>query len=204
MRKLLVVTFAMALLIGCSSEPEKKPAEVKKAPPKNEIVTGRVALQKMIAPAHFWSPDVRPFRLESTPTKEAAGADGKAGVWKAFFGSVARGTEKPFVWSGLTADDAPSPGTQTAGGEDTWSASNASAYPFDLAYLKVDSDKAYEVAQKHGGEAIMKKHADQTVHYVLSWSTAVNKLIWEVDYGEGPDLSVLVDASTGEFLRVKH
>ena len=77
---------------------------------------------------------------------------------------------------------------------------------FDIAFLKVDSDKAFEVAQKHGGDKIVEKNPDIGVLYVLDWSNATSELIWHVMYGNSRDdtkLRVAVNASNGEFIRVE-
>jgi hypothetical protein len=198
---------ALVFLAGCSSEAPKPAATpVAKEPPKQEMVTGRVAFQKFYQAARLWSADARCFRLESDITKESPGRDGKAGVWRAFFASPTRNASKQFVWSGLTADDAPSRGVAPVGADQAFSASNVSTQPFDIAFLKVDSDQALEVSQKHGGEAILKKSADQPVRYILNWNPKKNQLEWHVVYGTAEldaKLNVAVNASTGEFERVE-
>ena len=71
---------------------------------------------------------------------------------------------------------------------------------FDIAFLKVDSDKAFEIAQKHGGDKI----TDTPVTYLLDWNPGENNLIWHVIYGNsrnGAKLVVDVDASSGLFVR---
>jgi hypothetical protein len=78
--------------------------------------------------------------------------------------------------------------------------------PFDIAFLKVDSDKAYDVAQKNGGEKLTKKDPKQPVIFVLSWDATSNQLVWHVLYGENPTeakLRIAVDATSGAFLRVE-
>jgi hypothetical protein len=75
-----------------------------------------------------------------------------------------------------------------------------------MGFLKVDSDKAYEVAQKNGGEKLTKKDPKQPVIFVLSWDATKNQLVWHVLYGENPTeakLSIAVDATSGAFLRVE-
>jgi hypothetical protein len=77
---------------------------------------------------------------------------------------------------------------------------------FEVAFMKVDSDKAFEEAQKHGGEKVLAKSPDLPVLYVADWKGTENKLIWHVIYGTDRDsakLKVAVDASTGEFLNVE-
>jgi hypothetical protein len=109
------------------------------------------------------------------------------------------------VWSGTDAADAPSRGINP-GVEDTYSPNNSSTQVFDIAFLKVDTDKAFEVAQAHGGDKLLEKTPDTPVLYLLDWSSATNELIWHVIYGTSRDeakLRVAVNASSGDFMRVE-
>jgi len=112
---------------------------------------------------------------------------------------------KMYVWSGLVGPDAPEQGISFSA-EDTWSATNSSTVPFDMAFLKVDSDKAYEVAEKNGGDKLTKKDPKQPVTFQLSWDVTKNQLVWHVLYGDNPSeakLRIAVDATSGAFLRVE-
>ncbi|HUK87822.1 MAG TPA: hypothetical protein VLT85_09170 [Terriglobales bacterium] len=197
---------ALVLLAGCSSEAPKPVAPVAKQPPQQETLTGRMAFQKLYQAARLWNADARCFRLESAITKESNGRDGKSGVWRAIFASPGRGIARPFTWSGLTADDAPNPGVAPAGPEDSFNPANTSTQPFDIVYLKADSDQSLEVAQKHGGEAILKKDPNQPVRYILDWNPKKSQLEWHVIYGTAEldaKLNVAVNASSGDFVRVE-
>ena len=206
MRKPLVVLCALAFLLsGCSSSnnSESKPSEA--AAKKAEYETGRVAFQKMYLLAREWAPDATPFRLQSRFTADAPASEGKSGVWRASFASPGRNMMKMFVWSGLVGPDAPEQGISFSA-EDSWSPTNTSARVFNLGFLKVDSDKAYEVAQKNGGQKLTAKDPKQPVFFVLDWDGAKNQLVWHVIYGNSQDdakLRIAVDASSGEFLRVE-
>ena len=207
MKKLLMAVISLALLAGCSSQPSKT-AEEKPAKPaakQAELSTGRLAFQQLYIAAHGWAPDARPYQIVSQLTKESDGHDGKAGVWRAGFASAARRAIKPYVWSGLEADDAPSPGI-SPGVEDSYNPANTSTQAFDIGFLKIDSDKAFEVAQKHGGAKLLQKDSKQPVMYICDWNPRENELIWHVIYGTGTDnarLRVAVNATSGEFLRVE-
>jgi hypothetical protein len=202
---------AAGLLLGlfaCSSgnqqtpKEEQTPAPAQPAEPKSEASTGRIAFQRMYAAARTWTPDAQGFRLESQPTSDATGGDGKSAVWRARFGSQSKGAAKPIVWSGSSDPDAPSRGVNT-GGEDSFNPSNAYTRPFDIAFLKSDSDKAFQVAQQHGGKKLLDKNPKMPVRYLLQWDPQKNSLVWHVSYGEGGKLRVAVNASTGEFIRVE-
>ena len=149
MKKLLMAMLALVLMAGCSSEPSQ-PAPAQKPQPKPpEFVTGRVAFQQLFIAAHGWARDAQPYRVESILTADSKGKDGKSAVWRAFFASPLQRGVKPYVWSGEEAPDAPSRGINP-GSEDNYSPTNSSTQVFDVVFLKVDSDKALDVAQKHG------------------------------------------------------
>ena len=46
------------------------------------------------------------------------------------------------------------------GTEDTYNPSNSSTHVFDMQFLKIDSDKAFTEAQKHGGEALLEEGSE--------------------------------------------
>lgn len=202
MKNLFVAVLLLVLMAGCSSEPSQ-PAQSEKPQPKGpELVTGRAAFQKLFIAARGWAPDVKPYRLESSLTADANGKDGKSAVWRASFASAVQRGVKPYIWSGSEAPDAPSKGI-SPGAEDTYNPSNSSTQVFDIAFLKVDSDKALETAQKHGGD---KLEADTPIVYVLDWNHANNELVWHVIYGVNRDqakLRVAVNATSGDFIRVE-
>lgn len=203
MNKLLVAVAAILVMVGCSSEPPK-PAE-KPQPKTTELATGRTAFQKLYVSARGWGRDAQPYRLESQKSADGNGHEGKSAVWRAAFASTAQHGTKPYVWSGSIDKDAPSRGV-TPGIEDSYNPSNSSTQVFDMQFLKTDSDKAFEVAQQHGGDKLLAKSAEMPVFYSLDWDRSENKLEWHVMYGGGRDdakLRVAVDASTGSFLRVE-
>jgi hypothetical protein len=202
MKKLLMAMLALLLMTGCTSQPTT-PAPAEKPQPKPaEFVTGRVAFQRLLIAARGWARDAQPYRLESMITDDSKGKEGKAGVWRASFASPLQRGVKAYTWSGeATSDRGINPGT-----EDTYSPTNTSTQIFDVAFLKVDSDKALEVAEKHGGDKLAAKDPDTPILYMLDWSAASNELIWHVIYGVSRDdykLKVAVNASSGDFLRVE-
>jgi hypothetical protein len=198
----VMAMLAMAMLVGCSSEPSQ-PAE-KPQPKPPEFVTGRTAFQKMYIAARGWARDAQPFRLESQATKDANGEDGKSAVWRASFASELQRGVKPYVWSGTDAADAPARGI-SPGTEDTYNPNNSSTTIFNIGFLKIDSDQALELAQKHGGDKFLEKNKGVPVFYILDWSRPTSQLIWHVLYGGKDDakLKVDVDATSGEFIRVE-
>ena len=192
-----VAILAAGLMSGCSSEPSK-PATAEKPQPKAlEAITGSSAFYKCYTSARLWAQDIQPFRVESQPATDSKGRDGKAGEWRAGFASPSRRATKFFTWAN---------GDISHNAEDTYSPTNFSTQIFNIQFLKVDTDKAFAVAQQHGGEKLLEKEPDTPVLYVLDWNRQTNDLLWHVIYGTDRDtakLRVAVNASTGEFSRVE-
>ncbi len=203
MTKLLAGMLALGMLVGCTSEPTK-PAEPEK-PKAAELLTGRSAFQKMFIQARHWATDAQPYLLQSQPNSDSKGRDGKSAIWRSGFASPSQmRATKPFMWSGTDASDAPSRGV-SFGTEDTYSPTNTNTRIFDTAYLKTDSDHAFDVAQKHGGDKLLEKNPDLPVIYILDFNRS-NELVWHVIYGTDRDtakLRIAVNASTGDYMHVE-
>jgi len=194
----------LAMLVGCDSNPAK-PSEAKPEVKAPELLTGRAAFQKVFIAARNYAADVKPFRIESTPSTDANGHDGKSAIWRASFASAMQHGVKPFFWSGSNAPDAPSRGV-SPGNEDSYNPGNASTQVFDVAFLKVDSDQAFAEAQKHGGDKVLEKDPNTPVIYICDWNHNTNELVWHVIYGdsrENAKLAISINASTDAFIRVE-
>lgn len=207
MKKLRMAMLALVFLTmaGCTSEPAK-PAQSEQPQPKTvQSETGRYAFQKLYIAARGWARDAQPFRLESQLMPDSRGKDGKSDVWRASFASAAGRSAKPYVWSGTDVPDAPSRGI-SPGTEDTYTPTNASTQIFDIGFLKVDSDKALDVAKQHGGDKVLEKAPDTPILYVLDWNRATSELTWHVIFGTSRDdakLRIAVNGTTGEFIRIE-
>ena len=190
MKRLGLILLSLAIVCGCTSQPAQ---QEQKQPP--ESLSGRSAFQRLYVAAHGWAGDARPYQLQSQAFGDAKGTDGKAAVWRAAFASAAQHSSRQYMWSGVDSPDAPSRGV-TPGSPDSYVPGNS----FDVNFLKIDSDKAYEVAQKHGGDKI----TGSPVTYLLEWEAGENHLLWHVIYGASRSdakLVVDVDATTAEFNR---
>lgn len=201
----VLILLFVSLLTACSSEPSKPAEPAKPAVKAPELITGRSAFQKVYVAARGWQQDAKPYRLEATVTTDGNGQDGKWAVWRGSFASPVQRSAKSFTWSGSAAEGAPERGVNP-GIEDSYSPSNSSTQVFDMAFLKVDSDQAFATAQKHGGDKVLEKEPNTPVFYVCDWNHNTNELIWHVIYGSSRDtakLTVSVNASTGDFIRVE-
>jgi len=210
MKRTAVTCVALLLLAACSSSSKTESSAESKSVAKPAVKqaqyeTGRAALQKMYISARGWAGDAQLFRLQSQFAPDAPTSEGRTGLWRGSFASPSKRLMKLFLWSGLVGEDAPEQGV-TFSAEDSWSPGNSSTQVFDLGFLRVDSDKAYEVAQKHGGEKLTAKDPKQPVVFALDWDTQKNELVWHVIYGNSQEeskLRVAVSATSGEFLRVE-
>jgi hypothetical protein len=211
----LAPALCVLMLAACSSAPSgggQKTAETRPAPKPTKAETGRVILQELYTTSRGWAPDTKPVSLESQNYRKSDGSndallghDGKSPLWRAIFASAARRSMKTYMWSGLSGPDAPSSGV-TPGNEDPYSSTNTSTQVFDLVYLKTDSDRVLEAANKHGGELLLKKEATLPVNFRLEWEPRGSMLVWHVLYGQStnePKLDVVVNATSGQFVRVE-
>ena len=199
MKKLVVAVAILAagLLAGCSSEPSKPATAEQPQPKAPEAITGSSAFYKCYASARLWAPDVQAYRAESHASTDFKGRDGKAEEWRVGFASPSQHAIKTFTWAN---------GDISHGVDDTYSPTNSSTQIFNVQFLKVDTDKAFAVAQQHGGDKLIEKEPETPVSYVLDWNRQKNQLLWHVIYGPDPEtakLRVAVNASTGDFSRVE-
>ncbi len=195
------------LTVGCSSS-DTKPTETAAVAAKPEVkepvlYTGQEAFNRMMGLALKWSPDAQPARLESVVSTDATGQNGKQTVWRGYFTSPSRRSVMTIVCSGSRRKDAPPFGTSSEGGAGSYNA-DAANLSFLPLLLKTDSDKAYEIAQQHGGDAITKKDGQQTVTYVLLKDRQQNIPVWYVIYGTSETSRKgigVINATTGAFVR---
>jgi len=192
-----VAILAAALMVGCSSQPSQPAAAEKPQPKPPEQITGSGAFYKCYISARGWAADAQPYRVESEQTNDSKGRDGKAAEWRASFASPSQHATRPYTWA---------LGDVSHSVEDNYSPTNSSTQIFNVQFLKVDTDKAFTIAQQHGGDKLLEKEPDTPVFYVLDWNRQTNELLWHVIYGadrETAKLRVAVNAATGDFSRVE-
>jgi hypothetical protein len=206
---LSVISVAM-LTAGCSSSENKaensmpeKPASAAAAPSKEPVLyTGQEAFNRMMGLAMKWSRDAQPARLESVPTTETTGQNGKSAIWRGYFVSPSRRSTKTIVCSGSRRPDAPPFGVSAEGNEGAYN-SDAANLAFLPLLVKTDTDTAFQITLQHGGEAILKKNTQQPVMYLLLKDPKQNVPVWYVIYGtsekDRKGIGV-INATTGAFV----
>src|SRR5712692_7898625 len=155
MKRLALVMLVLAIISGCTSEPN----QTEQKPQPTEVLTGRAAFQQLYVAARGWAGDARPYLLQSQVMGDSKGKDGKAALWRAAFASAAQRGSRPYAWSGIDTPDGASARGISPGTQDSYAPSGV----FDIAFLKVDSDKAFETAQKKGGDKVLTESPDTPV-----------------------------------------
>lgn len=200
-----VLFIGLAILVGCSSGPQNKPAPEQPKPAaetKKEPVfyTALQCLKQLEGQAHLWATDAKPFHLESDLTSESTGKDGKSTIWNVWFASPSRRSVRTFTCSGSRQPDAPAFGL-SRGIEMPY---DPKFVLFDEFLLKTDSDKAFAVAQDHGGESLFKKDPQQPVTYLVEMGRGQTVPQWFVIYGKNMKESKgigVINATTGAFVK---
>jgi|SRR6185312_13952622 len=196
-RRRILLLAPIALLPGCSSEPApKKEAEKPPAP-----ITGLHALYQMYTAARAWAQDLQILRYSSINIAEVPHEDGKAAAWQVVFVSPSQKQSRTYTFSVYEASATLHQGLFPEAPQE-WSGNGK---PFLIEAAKIDTDKAWEVALKHG-EDYNTKNPKTPITYTLGIEKGADpdwRVIWGQSAGAS-SFSVLVDASTGEFMQIVH
>jgi hypothetical protein len=171
--------------------------------PAATLLTGRQAFQQLYTASRLWATDSQPVILQSEPYEKYSTLDGKSPIWRATFVSASRRQQIEYLYVGVDLEDGLGLGVRK-GRPSEWS-SDSSEQPFNIAFIKTDSDQAFKVAQKNGGGAFLKRQKDAHVFYVLRRETTdgAPNVVWVVMYGTSPDtapLSFHIESATGRLL----
>jgi hypothetical protein len=195
----------LAILTACSETPTT--TAVKKEPEKPEPVTGQSAVFKMYQMARAWAPDAQVMTLQSMHLSEVKdGAPGTAPAWQANFVSAAKSQSRSYTFSIVEGEGNLHKGA-FAGPEQGWSGGPSGLNsPFLMAAIKVDTDAAYktamDTAHSHAAE-YDKKNPGKPITIMLEKTAKHPDPAWRIIWGESAgtsNFSVLIDASTGEYL----
>ena len=193
----------LAILTACSDTPAPT---AKKEPEKLEPVTGQSAVFKMYQMARAWAPDSQILKMQSMHISEAKdGPPGSAPAWQATFVSAAKSQSRSYTFS-ITDGEANLHKGAFAGPEQAWSGSSDMDAPSLMAAIKIDSDAAYKTAMttphSHAAE-YDQKNPGKPITIMLERTSKHPDPAWRLLWGESAgtsNFSVLIDASTGEYL----
>jgi hypothetical protein len=198
---LFLLTCGLAgLAAGCSEQPQ---TAAKSAPKTVQPITGQSALYRMYQVARSWAPDAKILKLNSIHLTEVPAVRGKAGAWQVTFTSDSNNAARSYTYSVAEEEGNLHEGV-FPGQQESWS--GPADKPFLIAAVKVDTETAYKAAVKEAGD-YDKKNPNQTISFFLERTGKFPNPAWRVVWGESigtSGLSVLVDATTGEYLETLH
>lgn len=196
----LVTCSAVVILAGCSGDTA---TETKKAEKPPEPVTGQSALFRMYQVARSWAPDAVVLKMNSIHLTDVPAVRGKAGAWQATFGSPEKGMSRIYTYSVVEGEGNLHQGV-FGGQQESWSPS--AVRPFLIGAVKIDTDAALKTAAGKAAD-YDAKNPKQTISFTLDMQERFTNPVWRVIWGESvgtSGLSVLVDATTGDYLQTLH
>jgi hypothetical protein len=195
----------LAMLTGCSDT--TAPTAAKKEPEKVEPVTGQSALFKMYQMARSWGGlETQVLKMQSMRIPEVKDVPpGTAAAWQGTLVSTAKSATRDYTFSIVESEGNLHKGA-FAGAEGGWSGSRGVNSPFLMAAVKVDTDTAYKTAMedpKTKAADYDKKNPGKPITIILEKTNKHQDPVWRLVWGESvgtSNFSVLIDASTGEYL----
>lgn len=155
----------------------------------------------MYTAARAWAQDLQIVRYSSINIAEVPHEDGKAAAWQVVFVSASQKQSRTYTFSVYEASATLHQGLFPDAPQE-WSGNGK---PFLIEAAKIDTDKAWEVALKHGAD-YNAQNPKVPVMYTLGIEKGSDpdwRVIWGQSAGAS-NFSVLVDASTGEFIQIVH
>ncbi len=200
--RFLPVVLLIALLSACSDSKQAEKAQEPAKPP--ELLTGRQAFQRIYPQARVWAEDAQPLQVRSIQLSEVHPEPGKAGAWEVTFVSPSKESLRTYTFSSVEAEGNLHEGVFAGPIES--SSSRGNRVPFLIAAIRVDSEKAYEIAAEKS-EDYIKKHPGMPISFLLEQTNRLPQLTWRVIWGASAstsDYSVFVDATMGTFIEKAH
>ncbi|MCC6586766.1 MAG: hypothetical protein IT168_08755 [Bryobacterales bacterium] len=206
MNRALVLLFSGLLVLGsCSSSSTPKTAEKKaKKEEKAEPVAAMKAYYRIYQSARTWAADVEGLKMESITLNSMPGKEGLYPAWRLTLVSQSKRGAKSYTYSVVAAEGLYK--DVFAGHDEAYAGPRGQTAPFPIQALKIDSDAAYQTAVKKSAD-YLKKNPDLPVHMVLEKTKEFGNPVWRVYWGttiNTSNYSILVDASTGDYIRTMH
>jgi hypothetical protein len=205
--KPLTLTLActcLAIFVSCSEAPQKT-EEKKEAIKPPEPIGGVSALFQMYRAARsVLGPDVQPVQMKSILLNDVKAEPGKAAAWQCLFVAPSSGKARTYTYSVVEAEGNLHKGV-FSGTDESWSGGRGPK-PFPIAAVKVDTDAAYQTALKKAAD-YEKKNPGKPIMFLLEKNEKFPDVSWRVIWGESvgtSSFSVMVDASTGDYLQTLH
>lgn len=190
---------AVLLLSACSGP---QPAAEKAAEPPAQPLTGLSALFHMYQVARAsWALDAQVVKMSSMHVEGVPEPPpGQAAAWEATFYSPSLGRARSYTDS--MVEQLPNLHKDVfAGPQESFNGGS-----FLIAAVKKDTEGAYQTALAKAGKAA-ERYAGKPVLILLEKSTKYPDPAWRIVWGESvstANLSVFIDASTGEYLETTH
>ncbi len=206
MNRALVLLFSgLLILSSCSSSSTPKTAEKKaKKEEKAEPVGAMKAYYRIYQSARTWAADVDGLKMESISLNSMPGKEGLYPAWRMTLVSQSKRGAKSYTYSVVAAEGLYK--DVFAGHDEAYAGPRGQTAPFPIQALKIDSDAAYQTALKKSAD-FLKKNPDLPVHMVLEKVKEFGNPVWRVYWGttiNTSNYSILVDASTGDYIRTMH
>ena len=142
-------------------------------------------------------------------TEVPDGPPGTAAAWGATFVSDAKGKSRSYTYSIVEGEGNLHKGS-FAGPEEGWSGNRGVTSSFLMAAIKVDSDAAYKTAMDTAQSKAAdydKKNPGKPITVLMERTNKHPDPAWRIIWGESvgtSNFSVLIDASTGDYLETLH
>jgi hypothetical protein len=205
-RRKAFLAIPVLFLTSCSQPPKPPAGETKTAAQEASQpagpVSGKTALWEIYKSARNWSKDLAPLALESQTVAGVTNEGGKAGMWKATFGSVSKQEARYFTYSVVGHPPDVYKGT-TIGKGVPWSGPTRDALTFQAseAELAIDSDAAFKTASAQAA-SWLKQHPDKEATISLGNAARFPGAVWYVHWGDKKSgYAVYVNAKTGEVVK---
>jgi hypothetical protein len=154
----------------------------------------------MYTASRVWAPDSQIYQLTSIPVSDVKPQPGKVGAWQLIVVSPSLQQSRTFTLAVTDESSSLAKGVNS-GRPESWSP-HGSMVAFPIVAVKIDSDKAYEVAAQKGADYIAK-HPDMNITYQLEQNATYSGAAWHLLWGESAgssSYSIVVDAATGAYV----